>query len=395
VTIRRNSLVHKTLLAVVVRILGGVELVEKRRLGLLLDTLASGGGGRVALGNTVAVTSNTRRSSSEARAGVVVVASSGSGQTRARVMVTSGGSGQTRARVMVTSGGSGQTRARVVVTSGGSGQTRARVVVTSGGRVVVVIPGGTGTGTSDGITAGVARVVTSSSTSKTASDGTRVAGAVGRNTANRAGLALETVVAFLTAGKDTTLSLELLKGDSGECRGGVVLGGVVVDLVDGDGGVDDVRLDGLLVHNGLDGLVDVVVDVLASNGRGDGLGVTLGTLDTLIAELGSLSLEALGDLAVVAVLKLAVLDSSDVVVVLLGENLTVLDGLDRGVVMVLVNLLVNGGGDVLVTLPVDGLVGDCRGDLLVDSSVVVTRLGHEVLDCVLCGFHFDLCVIRV
>jgi len=348
-----NSLVHETLLAVVVSVLQGVDLVEERGLGLLADTLASGGSGGLALGNTVAVTSDTRGSTSEARAGAVVVA------------------------------------------SGGSGQTRARVVVASGGRVVVVIPGSTGTGTSNGITASVTRVVTSSGASKAAGDGTRVAGAVGRNTANGAGLALETVVALLTASEDTTLPLELLKGNSGEGRGGVVLGSVVVDLVDGDGGVDDVRLNGLLVHNGLDGLVDVVVDVLASDDGGDGLGVTLGTLDALITELGSLGLEALGDLTVVAVLKLAVLDSSDVVVVLLGENLTVLDGLDRGVVMVLVNLLVNGGGDVLVTLPVDGLVGDCRGDLLVDSSVVVTRLGHEVLDCVLGGIHFDLCVVRM
>jgi hypothetical protein len=36
----------------------------------------------------------------------------------------------------------------------------------------------------------------------------------------------------------------------------VVLRLLVVDLVDGDGGVHDARLDGLLLDDGLDGLVD-------------------------------------------------------------------------------------------------------------------------------------------
>ena len=36
--------------------------------------------------------------------------------------------------------------------------------------------------------------------------------------------------------------------------------------MNGDGGVDNVGLDGLLVHNWLNGLVDVVVHMLASNG---------------------------------------------------------------------------------------------------------------------------------
>ena len=39
----------------------------------------------------------------------------------------------------------------------------------------------------------------------------------------------------------------------------MVLGGVVVRLVDGDGGVDDVGLDGFFLDDGLDGFVDVLV----------------------------------------------------------------------------------------------------------------------------------------
>jgi hypothetical protein len=61
----------------------------------------------------------------------------------------------------------------------------------------------------------------------------------------RLGLADEAVLTLLATGEGTALCLELGHGDGRESRGGVVLGGVVVDLVDGDGGVGDVRLDGL------------------------------------------------------------------------------------------------------------------------------------------------------
>jgi len=59
------------------------------------------------------------------------------------------------------------------------------------------------------------------------------------------GLADEAVGALLAAGEGTTRLLELLHGDSRKSRGSVVLGGVVVDFVDGDGGVGDVRLNSL------------------------------------------------------------------------------------------------------------------------------------------------------
>jgi hypothetical protein len=202
-------------------------------------------------------------------------------------------------------------------------------------------------------------------------------GAGGVRATNGAGLTLEAIVALLTASQDTALLLEVGHRDGGKSRGGVVLGSVVVNLVDGDGGVDNVRLNGLLVDNGLDGLVDVVVDVLTADGGGNGLGVDSLDLSALVSELGSLGSKALLDLGVVAVLERAVLDGGKVVVVLLGKNLTVLDGLDRGVVVVLVNLLVDGSLDLLVLLELMALVGDSRSDLLVDGGVVVTRLGPE------------------
>lgn len=198
--------------------------------------------------------------------------------------------------------------------------------------------------------------------------------------ANSAGLTLEAIVTLLAASQDTTLLLKVGHGDGRESRGGVVLSSVVVNLVDRDGGVDNVRLDGLLVDDGLDGLVDVVVDVLTADGGCNRLRVHSLELGALVSELGSLSGEALLDLGVVAVLERAVLDGGKVVVVLLGENLTVLDGLDGSVVVVLVNLLVDGGLDLLVLLELVALVGDSGSDLLVDSGVVVSRLGHEFLN---------------
>lgn len=66
---------------------------------------------------------------------------------------------------------------------------------------------------------------------------------------DRAGLTLESVEALLTASQDTTLLLEVGHADDGKSRGGVVLGRVVVNLVDGDSGVDDSRLDGFCGDN--------------------------------------------------------------------------------------------------------------------------------------------------
>ena len=151
--------------------------------------------------------------------------------------------------------------------------------------------------------------------------------------------------------------------------------------------------------------MDVVVNVLAGNDRGDGAGLlTLNTL-LLVTELGLLLLKSELDLLWAVMLERAVLDRDDVVVVLLLKLDLVEDGLDGGVVVVLVHLLVDGGLNLLVLGALDGLVHNGRGDLFVDGGVVVTRLGpekmlvrgtarsrgelcsHEVLDGSLCGVH--------
>jgi len=169
----------------------------------------------------------------------------------------------------------------------------------------------------------------------------------------------------------------------------VVGGSVVVNLVDWNNGVGDVWLNGLLLDDWLDGLVNVVVNVLATDGWLDGLGVLALALNVLVLVLGLLQPQLLGNLLVVAVLEVAVLDGGKVVVVHLWLDLLVEDWLDRGVVVVLVNLFVDSGLNILVLDKVVSLLSDGWSDLLVDGGVVVAGLAEERLNCALCGIHCD------
>lgn len=317
-----RRLVHHALLAVVVRVLHGVELVHERGLASLGVNLRVVAGG----GRTVTSTSGTgggvRVTSLEVTLALADALTEGLATSGVRTGQASAGGVRAGKTVAVGAVGVGGVRASE---AGAGGDT-----------------GGRGVGAT-----------------------------------NSAGLTLEAVVTLLAASQDTTLLLKVGHGDGGKSRGSVVLGGIVVNLVDGDGGVDNMRLNGLLVDNRLDGLVDVVVDVLTADGGCNRLRVHSLDLGALVSKLGSLGSETLLDLGVVAVLERAVLDGGKVVVVLLGENLTVLDGLDGGVVVVLVNLLVDGGLDLLVLLELMALVGDSRGDLLVDGGVVVAGAGPE------------------
>jgi hypothetical protein len=87
---------------------------------------------------------------------------------------------------------------------------------------------------------------------------TDVAEATSCATSNVLGNTLKLIVALLAAAKDATLSLELVHGHGGQSSGLVVGGSVVVDLVNGDSGVYNIRLDNLLLDYGLDSLVDVL-----------------------------------------------------------------------------------------------------------------------------------------
>jgi len=201
--------------------------------------------------------------------------------------------------------------------------------------------------------------------------------------------AVEGIGTLFTAGKGTALALEFGHAHGWESSGGVVLGSVVVDLVDWHGGVHDVWLDSLLVDDGLNLLMHMVVDMLASNDwLGSSLVLTLNTSGGIL-EACLLSSELLLHLIGVVMLKVAVLDTDEVVVVLLWEDLSVLHRLDGSVVVILVDLLVYGGGDVLVVDLGNCLLGHGGVHGLVDGGVMVTRLVQEVLDGFLGGLHLD------
>jgi hypothetical protein len=201
--------------------------------------------------------------------------------------------------------------------------------------------------------------------------------------------ALKVVTALLATAESTTLGLELVDANRRKGGGAVVLGSLVMDLVDGDGGVHNLRLDHLLVKNGLDLLVDVVVNMLALNARSLDLSdLGLGNL-ALITELATLSLEALTGVVVVAVVELPRLSAGDAVLMLLREDLLVEDGLDGAVEVVLVHLLVDNRLLLLNTLGLYRLLGDGRTDVLMDGGVMFTRHALNVVNCLSCLVHFD------
>lgn len=116
-----------------------------------------------------------------------------------------------------------------------------------------------------------------------------------------------------------------------------------------------------------------MVNVLASNDWGNGVGLFLGHT-TVALELSGFLFEAGFDSIGIAMLMVTFLDGDDVVMMFLGKDFTVLDRLNGGVVMVLVDLTIDGSRGLLVTLLNDGLVHDGGSNLLVNGGVVVTSL---------------------
>jgi len=207
------------------------------------------------------------------------------------------------------------------------------------------------------------------------------------SSANGFWLASESIGSLLATREVATLILEFAHADSWELSGSVVLGFVLVNFMDRDGGVDNAWLDSLLVYDWLDGLVYVMVDVLTSNGRGGRLCV-LGIVDCArILELGLLSGEALFDVGVVSVLQLTVLYTSNLMGVLFWEDFAILDRLDRCMVVILVYLTIDRRGDILVTGVVYMLVLNGRINSLVDCGIVLSILRKEASNCGLCFIH--------
>ena len=95
--------------------------------------------------------------------------------------------------------------------------------------------------------------------SRASAGGARASGRSTESVANGTRFTLESIIALLTSGQSTTLLLKVSHADGRKCRGSMVLGLVVDGLVDRDGGVNDRRLNSLLLDDGLDGLAALSV----------------------------------------------------------------------------------------------------------------------------------------
>lgn len=117
--------------------------------------------------------------------------------------------------------------------------------------------------------------------------------------------------------KSTSFSGELVQGLGREDGSSMVHGGSMVSLMNRNGRVDDMRLNGLLLDDRLNMFVNVVMNTLASYNRSSG-GRVGGTVSLAgVSELGSLSVKSSTGLLLVAMVESLVLDGDEVVVVLL------------------------------------------------------------------------------
>lgn len=123
---------------------------------------------------------------------------------------------------------------------------------------------------------------------------------------------------YLVGASKLVLALvELINSHCGKSGGAVVDWLGVVSLVNGHGGVDDVGLDCLLLDDGLDVLMDVVVDTLTGDDRGSVGGVCGLVGSRGVLELRSLAVKSISSLALVAVVESLVLGGDHVMMMLL------------------------------------------------------------------------------
>jgi len=182
---------------------------------------------------------------------------------------------------------------------------------------------------------------------------------------------LKFIVTLLATSQRTSLGLEFAHSHGGKGSSSVVSGGVVVNLVDWNCGVHDVGLDDLLLDNWLNGLVDMVVNVLASESGRHALALRGSLYSPLVLELCLFLNKVLLRSVMVTVVKLAVLDSSKLCGVLLWQYLAILNWLNGAVVVILVHLLVYSCIDLLVLVGLDGLVNNRGSNSLMNSGVMV------------------------
>jgi hypothetical protein len=188
----------------------------------------------------------------------------------------------------------------------------------------------------------------------------------------------------------TQLALEFMHRDRLRCCDTMVHALFGYDFVDGLDLVGELGDDDLLLNDGLDGLVEVVVD---GGGWCSGLS-RLGLVSLLVVSAleGSLVSSDLGLdlLALLVLVDSALFRCLDLSVLLYGLDITVLQRLDGGVVVVLVDLAVD---DLLFSglmLVLDVLVLDGRGDCLINGGVLLACSSSVNYWCCFLGLGVDL-----
>lgn len=185
-------------------------------------------------------------------------------------------------------------------------------------------------------------------------------------------LASKGITTFCTAGQGSTLLLKVGHADGWESRSGVVLGIVVVDLVDGDGSVDNGGLNSLLLNDWLNGFVDMVMSMLSADGGKGRMGLCRLPFNGAVVEMGTLLLQAVCNGSVLAVVMLMMLSGCMTMFVVFRQDLPILHRLDRGVVVILVDLMINSLLDLLVVLLGHSLMGDGWSHGFVDCGVMMS-----------------------
>jgi len=158
-------------------------------------------------------------------------------------------------------------------------------------------------------------------------------------------------------------------------------------FMNGNGGVDNVWLNGFPFNDRLDYVVDVVVNVLTDDGVLGAGG--LGWEDLLfISELRLVFCESSLDFFVFAVVFVSVFNWDDIVMMLLRVNHAVLNGLDVDLVVVLVNFSVDGSCYIFMLLWRNSLFNDGWLCLLLDINGVLISVMEEFRNGLFSTLHF-------
>ena len=158
----------------------------------------------------------------------------------------------------------------------------------------------------------------------------------------------------------------------------MVLRGDVVSFMNGNGGVDDLywelasefegdlssgnylRLNSLFLDDWHNGLMDVVMDSLASHSWSSYLAMRGFMGFRRVLEAAELRRYSCLGILIVLMSELFVFDGDHVMMVLLREGLLVADWLNSGMVVVLVDFSVHCLGDILMSVRVDSFLCDGR-----------------------------------